>query len=44
VREGYEERWAAILKEIMEAAEAKWLGDIPALAEVNVGKRWSDTH
>jgi DNA polymerase I-like protein with 3'-5' exonuclease and polymerase domains len=44
VREGYEERWAAILKEIMEAAEAKWLGDIPALAEVNVGKRWSETH
>ena len=27
-----------------EAAEAKWLGDIPALAEPQIGKRWSEAH
>ena len=44
VREGYEKRWAEILKDVMERAEAKWLGEIPALAEVHVGKTWSDVH
>ena len=44
VREGYEKRWAEILKDVMERAEAKWLGEIPALAEVHVGKTWSEVH
>ena len=44
VREGQEQEWAATLKRVMEEAEAKWLGEIPALAEVHTGTRWSDTH
>lgn len=44
VREGYEKRWAEILKDEMERAEAKWLGEIPALAEVHIGKTWSEVH
>jgi DNA polymerase-1 len=44
VREGYEKRWAEILKDEMERAEAKWLGEIPALAEVNIGKTWDEVH
>ena len=37
-------KWAAKLKDIMETAESKWLGDIPALAEPCIGKRWSEIH
>ncbi len=37
-------KWAAILKDAMEGAEAKWLGDIPSLAEVSVGKTWREVH
>ena len=44
VREEHAEKWAIILKEVMEDAEAMWLGDIPPLAEVNTGKTWADTH
>jgi DNA polymerase-1 len=44
VREGQEQEWAATLKRVMEEAEAKWLGEIPALAEVHTGTRWSETH
>ena len=44
VREGYEKRWAEILKDEMERAEAKWLGVIPALAAVNIGKTWDEVH
>ena len=44
VKEGKEDKWAAILKQVMESAEAKWLGDIPPLAKVKVGKTWSETH
>lgn len=44
VREGYEDRWSKILKDSMERAEAKWLGDIPALAEVHVGRNWAEVH
>ena len=33
-----------ILKKVMEAAEALWLGDIPPLAEPCIGKRWSEIH
>lgn len=42
VREGYEEEWMRILKQAMEDAEAKWLGDIPPLAEGAFGKTWAD--
>ena len=44
VRESAAEEWAATLKQVMEEAEAKWLGEIPALAEVSVGKTWSEVH
>lgn len=44
VREDAAEEWAATLKQVMEDAEAKWLGKIPALAEVSVGKTWSEVH
>ena len=44
VREGAAQEWASILKQVMETAEARWLGDIPALAEVSVGKTWSEVH
>ena len=36
--------WAGIVKDAMESAEAKWLGDVPAVVDVNVGKTWADTH
>ena len=38
------EEWAATLKQVMEEAEANWLGEIPALAEVSFGKTWQETH
>ena len=44
VREDAAQEWAATLKQVMEDAEAKWLGEIPALAEVSVGKTWSEVH
>jgi DNA polymerase I-like protein with 3'-5' exonuclease and polymerase domains len=44
VRQDAAEFWAGLLKHVMEDAEAKWLGDIPALAEVSVGKTWSEVH
>ena len=44
VREDAAERWAATLKRVMEEAEARWLGDIPALAEVSIGKTWDEAH
>jgi DNA polymerase I-like protein with 3'-5' exonuclease and polymerase domains len=37
-------KWASILKEAMEEAEYKWLGNIPSLAEVSIGKTWSEVH
>ena len=40
VRESAAEEWAVTLKQVMEEAEAKWLGDIPALADVSIGKTW----
>lgn len=42
IREGFEEEWQLILQRCMEEAEAKWLGDIPALAEGAYGKTWAD--
>ena len=44
VHEDAAEEWAARLKQVMEEAEAEWLGDIPALAEVSIGKTWMETH
>ncbi len=44
VKEDAAEEWAATLKQVMEEAEARWLGEIPALAEVSVGKTWSEVH
>ena len=43
-REDKAVHYGQVLKECMESAEAKWLGDIPAVAEVKIGKRWSETH
>ena len=34
VKEDIAEEWAEILKTTMEKAEAKWLGDVPALADI----------
>lgn len=42
VREGQEERWAKLLSQVMEGAEALWLGDIPPLAEAAWGPTWAD--
>jgi DNA polymerase I-like protein with 3'-5' exonuclease and polymerase domains len=44
VKEEKAKHWADQLKRVMESAEAKWLGDIPPLAEPSVGKRWSEIH
>jgi DNA polymerase I-like protein with 3'-5' exonuclease and polymerase domains len=44
VREPKANEWAARLKQVMESAEAMWLGDVPPLAEPQVGKRWSEIH
>ena len=44
VKEPQAEKWANILKGVMETAEAIWLGDIPPLAEPCIGKRWSEIH
>ena len=44
VREDKADAWAEELKQLMEGAEALWLGDVPPLAEPFVGKRWSDVH
>ena len=44
VKEDIADEWAQILKTTMEKAEAKWLGEIPALAEVSIGDRWSEVH
>lgn len=40
VREEHAETWAIQLQSVMEAAEAKWLGEIPPLAEAKVGDSW----
>jgi DNA polymerase I-like protein with 3'-5' exonuclease and polymerase domains len=44
VREPKADEWAARLKQVMESAEALWLGNVPPLAEPQVGKRWSEIH
>jgi DNA polymerase I-like protein with 3'-5' exonuclease and polymerase domains len=42
VREGLEQEWAKRLSSLMEEAEAKWLGEIPALAEASWGHSWQE--
>ena len=42
VREGKEQEWAEKLSQVMEEAEAKWLGDVPASAEAHYGKTWTE--
>ena len=44
VREDAADKWKEILRDVMESAEARWLGDIPAVADVNIGKTWSEAH
>ena len=44
VKEEYAHAWAELLQETMEDAERKWLGPVPALAEVSVGKNWGEIH
>ena len=39
-KEEVAEEWAEILQQQMEAAEAEWLGEVPALAEAHVGDSW----
>jgi DNA polymerase I-like protein with 3'-5' exonuclease and polymerase domains len=42
VREGKEKEWANKLQQVMEEAEAKWLGDVPPSAEAHHGKTWTE--
>jgi DNA polymerase I-like protein with 3'-5' exonuclease and polymerase domains len=42
VREEYADVWALQLQTVMEEAEARWLGDIPPLAEAKVGDSWQE--
>ena len=44
VKEEYADEWAKLLKSVMEKAESKWLGEVPSLAEVNVGNTWEEVH
>ena len=44
VKKEHVEKWRGLLKNAMESAEAKWLGDVPAIADVNVGETWQETH
>jgi len=44
VRNGKEDKWVEILRAAMEGAEAKWLGDVPAVADVQTGKTWASCH
>jgi DNA polymerase I-like protein with 3'-5' exonuclease and polymerase domains len=42
VREGKEQEWTEKLSRVMEEAEAKWLGTVPASAEAHFGKSWTE--
>ena len=44
VREDRAQHWCVRLKEIMEKAEAIWLGDVPAVAEAKIGHTWAESH
>jgi DNA polymerase I len=41
VREDAAEKWSQTLQKVMEEAETRWLGDIPASAEAHWGKTWA---
>ena len=41
VAEEHADAWAIQLQSVMEEAEAKWLGEIPPLAEAKVGDSWN---
>ena len=41
VAEEHADAWAIQLQSVMEEAEAKWLGEIPPLAEAKVGGSWN---
>ena len=38
------EKWKNLLKNAMESAEARWLGEIPAVADVKTGQTWQECH
>ena len=38
------DKWACILKNAMEGAQYKWLGEIPSVVDVAIGKTWSEVH
>jgi DNA polymerase I-like protein with 3'-5' exonuclease and polymerase domains len=40
VKEEHVEKWTKLLGQVMETAEATWLGDVPAAAEAHYGKSW----
>jgi len=42
VKEEHADVWALQLQTVMEEAEARWLGDIPPLAEAKVGDSWQE--
>ena len=42
VKEEHAESWALQLATVMEEAEAKWLGEVPALAEAKIGDTWAE--
>ena len=44
VKKEHVEKWRGLLKDAMESAEAKWLGDVPAIVDVNAGETWQETH
>jgi DNA polymerase I-like protein with 3'-5' exonuclease and polymerase domains len=41
VREDAAKKWSQTLQKVMEEAESRWLGDIPASAEAHWGKTWA---
>jgi DNA polymerase I-like protein with 3'-5' exonuclease and polymerase domains len=42
VKEEHADTWALQLQTVMEEAEARWLGEIPPLAEAKVGDSWQE--
>ena len=44
VRKGQEEKWMEVLRVAMESAEARWLGEVPAVADVKTGDSWASCH
>ena len=42
VKEEHAEIWAKQLAAVMEEAESKWLGEVPAVAEAKIGETWAE--